>query len=253
MEASECAEQVDMAQKQRDREHTTQWTQKSGTRNPLPTSASVPKFEKIPWLCEASLRNKPLVLSLPRRYPHASATSLNSWRKDVNLPNTFQVPNGLSKARRNHRGPVLGRSRQLCSTCQEVKMVQPRTMMIPDDLKHSFENCLSHRMKTFSHQKPRLNPGVPLMTSQQSIHYRLPLLGPRTGAFHELLLSDSYKALRGMQLSSSPRKEPMGKTMRHEIFPVVHTKQVSTRLMTWQSAAKIFAAGISGEKWCACV
>ncbi|XP_054567773.1 uncharacterized protein C1orf105 homolog isoform X3 [Eptesicus fuscus] len=120
--------------------------------------ASVPKFEKIPWLCEASLRNKPLVLSLPRRYPHASATSLNSWRKDVNLPNTFQVPNGLSKARRNHRGPVLGRSRQLCSTCQEVKMVQPRTMMIPDELKHSFENCLSHRLKNLQPPKARTEP-----------------------------------------------------------------------------------------------
>lgn len=31
------------------------------------------------------------------RYPHGSATSLNSLRKDVNLPNMFQVPNGLSK------------------------------------------------------------------------------------------------------------------------------------------------------------
>ncbi|XP_028007818.2 uncharacterized protein C1orf105 homolog isoform X2 [Eptesicus fuscus] len=177
--------------------------------------ASVPKFEKIPWLCEASLRNKPLVLSLPRRYPHASATSLNSWRKDVNLPNTFQVPNGLSKARRNHRGPVLGRSRQLCSTCQEVKMVQPRTMMIPDELKHSFENCLSHRLKNLQPPKARTEPRCsPDDISTESIHYRLPLLGPRTGAFHELLLSDSYKALRGIQLSSSPRKEPMGKTMR---------------------------------------
>nr|KAF6290279.1 hypothetical protein mMyoMyo1_001753 [Myotis myotis] len=124
--------------------------------------ASVPKFDRIPWLCEASLRNKPLVLSLPKRYPHGSATSLNSWRKDVNSPNTFQVPNGLSKARRNQRGPMLGRNLQLCSTCQEVKMVQPRTMMIPNDLKHSFENCMSHRMKSLPPPKaptePRCSP-----------------------------------------------------------------------------------------------
>ncbi|XP_036298115.1 uncharacterized protein C1orf105 homolog, partial [Pipistrellus kuhlii] len=181
----------------------------------IPLQASVPKFEKIPWLCEASLRNKPLVLSLPRRFPHASSTSPNSWRKDVNLPNTSQVPNGLSKARRSHSGPVLGRSWQLCSTCQEVETVQPRTVMIPDDLKHSFENCLSDRMKSLqspkAHTGPRCSPDD---ISTESIHYRLPLLGPRTGAFHKLLLSDSYKALQGIQLSSSPRKEPMGKTMR---------------------------------------
>ncbi|XP_070252661.1 uncharacterized protein C1orf105 homolog isoform X3 [Myotis yumanensis] len=120
--------------------------------------ASVPKFDRIPWLCEASLRNKPLVLSLPQRYPHGSATSLNSWRKDVNSPNTFQVPNGLSKARRNQRGPMLGRNQQLCSTCQEVRMVQPRMMMIPNDLKHSFENCMSHRMKSLQPPKAQTEP-----------------------------------------------------------------------------------------------
>uniref|UniRef100_G1PVT4 Chromosome 1 open reading frame 105 n=1 Tax=Myotis lucifugus TaxID=59463 RepID=G1PVT4_MYOLU len=175
--------------------------------------ASVPKFDRIPWLCEASLRNKPLVLSLPKRYPHGSATSLNSWRKDVNSPNTFQVPNGLSKARRNQRGPMLGRNQQLCSTCQEVRMVQPRMMMIPNDLKHSFENCMSHSwISVETHSKE--NQGHFLHFIQmESIHYRLPLLGPRAGAFHELL-SDSYKALRGIQLSASPRKEPTGKTVR---------------------------------------
>uniref|UniRef100_G1PDN8 Chromosome 1 open reading frame 105 n=2 Tax=Myotis lucifugus TaxID=59463 RepID=G1PDN8_MYOLU len=176
--------------------------------------ASVPKFDRIPWLCEASLRNKPLVLSLPKRYPHGSATSLNSWRKDVNSPNTFQVPNGLSKARRNQRGPMLGRNQQLCSTCQEVRMVQPRMMMIPNDLKHSFENCMSHRMKSLQPPKAQTEPRCsPDDISTESIHYRLPLLGPRAGAFHELL-SDSYKALRGIQLSASPRKEPTGKTVR---------------------------------------
>nr|KAF6290282.1 hypothetical protein mMyoMyo1_001753 [Myotis myotis] len=109
---------------------------------------------------------------------------------------------------------MLGRNLQLCSTCQEVKMVQPRTMMIPNDLKHSFENCMSHRMKSLPPPKAPTEPRCsPDDISTESIHYRLPLLGPRAGAFHELL-SDSYKALRGIQLSAAPRKEPTGKTMR---------------------------------------
>ncbi|XP_044940557.1 uncharacterized protein C1orf105 homolog isoform X2 [Mustela putorius furo] len=107
---------------------------------------SVPKFGKIPWLSEASLVNKPLVLSLPKRYPHASATFLISSKKDMNLPILFQVPDVLSKARRLHRSPVLVRNKQLCSTCQERKMVQPRTVIIPHNLKPSFENFMTHRM-----------------------------------------------------------------------------------------------------------
>ncbi|XP_004756766.1 uncharacterized protein C1orf105 homolog isoform X3 [Mustela putorius furo] len=88
---------------------------------------SVPKFGKIPWLSEASLVNKPLVLSLPKRYPHASATFLISSKKDMNLPILFQVPDVLSKARRLHRSPVLVRNKQLCSTCQERKMKERAT------------------------------------------------------------------------------------------------------------------------------
>lgn len=69
-------------------------------------------------------------------------------------------------------------------------------------------------MKSLQPPKVQTEPRCSLDDiSTESIHYRLPLLGPRTGAFHELL-SDSYKALQGMQLSSSPRKESMGKTMR---------------------------------------
>ncbi|XP_027469173.1 uncharacterized protein C1orf105 homolog isoform X4 [Zalophus californianus] len=107
---------------------------------------SVPTFGKIPWLSEASLINKPLVLSIPKRYPHASATFLISSKKDRNLPILFQVPDVLSKARRIQSNPMLIRNKQLCSICQEIKMVQPRTMIIPHNLKLSFENFMSHRM-----------------------------------------------------------------------------------------------------------
>ncbi|XP_027469172.1 uncharacterized protein C1orf105 homolog isoform X3 [Zalophus californianus] len=106
---------------------------------------SVPTFGKIPWLSEASLINKPLVLSIPKRYPHASATFLISSKKDRNLPILFQVPDVLSKARRIQSNPMLIRNKQLCSICQEIKMVQPRTMIIPHNLKLSFENFMSHR------------------------------------------------------------------------------------------------------------
>nr|KAF6412794.1 hypothetical protein HJG59_001768 [Molossus molossus] len=64
----------------------------------------------------------------------------------MNLPNLFPVPDDLSKAWRHQSDPVLGRSRPLCPTCREMKMVQPRTMMIPDDLKRSFEHLTSHRV-----------------------------------------------------------------------------------------------------------
>eukprot|EP00069_Balaena_mysticetus_P018730 bmy_11607T0 len=47
----------------------------------------------------------------------------------------------------------------------------------------------------------------------ESVRYRLPILGPRTAVFRGLL-SDAYKTLQEMQLSSLPRKEPVGKTMR---------------------------------------
>ncbi|XP_045308883.1 uncharacterized protein C1orf105 homolog isoform X8 [Leopardus geoffroyi] len=87
---------------------------------------SVPKFDKIPWLSEASRSNKPLVLSLPKRSPHASAFLVSS-KKDTHLPILFQVPDVLSKARRDKSNPMLIRSKQLCSTCQEIKMKRKRT------------------------------------------------------------------------------------------------------------------------------
>ncbi|KAK2505081.1 hypothetical protein MC885_000732, partial [Smutsia gigantea] len=75
--------------------------------------------------------------------------------------------------------PPLMRTKQLCSTGRETKMVQPRTVVIPNNLKLSLENFMSRRM----------------------------------AVFHGLL-TDTYKTLRETQLSSSPRKEPMGKTAR---------------------------------------
>ncbi|XP_057586038.1 uncharacterized protein C1orf105 homolog [Hippopotamus amphibius kiboko] len=174
---------------------------------------SVPRFDKIPWFSEASLINKPLVLSLPKRYPH-SATFLISSKKDMNFPVLFRVPDVLSKAGRNQRDPTLIRNKQLCSTCREMKMVQPKTMIIPDDLKLSFANIMSHRMVSL--HSPKAQPAPKRSRDDipaESVHYRLPILGPRTAVFHGLL-SDAYKTLQETQLSSLPRKEPMGKTMR---------------------------------------
>ncbi|XP_008694568.1 uncharacterized protein C1orf105 homolog isoform X1 [Ursus maritimus] len=175
---------------------------------------SVPKFGKIPWLSEASLINKPLVLSLPKRYPHASATFLISSKKDMNLPILFQVPDVFSKAGRIQSNPMLIRNKQLCSTCREIKMVQPRTMTIPHNLKLSFENFMSHRMMSLH---PPKAPTVPECSrndiSTESVRYRLPILGPRTAVFHGLL-ADTYATLQETQLSSLPGKEPTGKTMR---------------------------------------
>ncbi|XP_040307630.1 uncharacterized protein C1orf105 homolog isoform X3 [Herpailurus yagouaroundi] len=174
---------------------------------------SVPKFDKIPWLSEASRSNKPLVLSLPKRSPHASAFLVSS-KKDTHLPILFQVPDVLSKARRDKSNPMLIRSKQLCSTCQEIKMVQPRTLIIPHNLKLSFENLMSHRMMSLPPPKAKTEPKHSCNDiSTESIHYRLPILGPRTAVFHGLL-ADTYKSLQETQLSSLPGKEPVGKTMR---------------------------------------
>ncbi|KAL2771291.1 uncharacterized protein WCI35_019486 [Daubentonia madagascariensis] len=176
--------------------------------------ASVPKFDKVPWLSEASLINKPLVLSLPKRSPHSSATFSTSSKKDMNLPILFQVPNVLSKARRNQSDSMLLRNKQLCSTCREINTVQLRTVIIPDDLKLSFENFMSCRLKSLRQPKAKTVPKPSHDDiSTESIHYRLPILGPRTSVFHGLL-SDSYKTLQAMQPSSMPRREPMGKTTR---------------------------------------
>ncbi|XP_004425233.1 PREDICTED: uncharacterized protein C1orf105 homolog [Ceratotherium simum simum] len=175
---------------------------------------SVPKFDKIPWFSEASLVNKPLVLSLPKRSPHASATFLVSSKKDMNLPILFQVPDVLSKVSRNQSDPVLIRNKQLCSTCREIKMIQPRTMIVPGDLKLSFKNFMSRRMMSLHPPKAQTvskpsRGDIPT----ESIHYRLPILGPRTAVFHGTL-SDAYKTLQETQLSYLSGKKPMDKTMR---------------------------------------
>ncbi|KAM9685474.1 uncharacterized protein C1orf105 homolog [Trichechus inunguis] len=181
---------------------------------PTERQVSVPKFDKIPWLSEASFINKPLVLSLPKRSPQSSTTILISSKKDMNLPFLFQVPDALSKVSRSQSNSVLLRNRQLCSTCRERKMVQPRTMLIPDDLKLSFENFMSHRMMGLHPPRAKTVPKLPhddILT--ENIDYRLPILGPRTAVFQDLL-SDAYRTLQERQLSSLPRKGPISKTMR---------------------------------------
>uniref|UniRef100_A0AC11BNR0 Chromosome 1 open reading frame 105 n=1 Tax=Ovis aries TaxID=9940 RepID=A0AC11BNR0_SHEEP len=174
---------------------------------------SVPRFDKIPWFSEASFMNKPLVLSLPKRYPHSSATFLVASKKDMNLPILFQVPDVLSKAGWNQNDPTLIRNKQLCSTCRDVKMVQPKTLIIPDDLKQSFANIMNHRMMSLHPPKAQTVPKRScddILT--ENVHYRLPILGPRTAVFHELL-SDAYETLRETELSSLPRKEPVSKAV----------------------------------------
>lgn len=184
---------------------------------------SVPKFDKIPWFSEASLVNKPLVLSLPKRSPDGSATFLISSKKNVNLPILFQVPDDLPKARRSQSDPMLIRNKQLCSKCREMKMVQPRTMMIPDDLQLSFENLLSHKMMSLQPPRDQTAPKCPYDDiPTESVHYRLPILGPRTAVFHGLL-ADTYRALQKTQLPSSPRKEPAGKIMRLRVMGAQHS------------------------------
>ncbi|XP_023393358.1 uncharacterized protein C1orf105 homolog, partial [Pteropus vampyrus] len=132
-----------------------------GGRGEQEAEVSVPKFDKIPWFSEASLVNKPLVLSLPKRSPDGSATFLISSKKNVNLPILFQVPDDLPKARRSQSDPMLIRNKQLCSKCREIKMVQPRTMMIPDDLQLSFENLLSHKMMSLQPPRDQTAPKCP--------------------------------------------------------------------------------------------
>uniref|UniRef100_A0A2K6GH58 Chromosome 1 open reading frame 105 n=1 Tax=Propithecus coquereli TaxID=379532 RepID=A0A2K6GH58_PROCO len=176
--------------------------------------ASVPKFDKVPWLSEASLVNKPLVLSIPKRSLHSSATFPTPSKRGVKLPILFQVPDVLSQARRNQSDSILLRNKQLCSTCREINTVQPRTMIIPDGLKLSFENFMSRRMKSLHQPKARTVPKPSHEDiSKDSVHYRLPLLGPRTAAFHGLL-TDAYNTLQATQPSALPKKEPMGKTTR---------------------------------------
>lgn len=168
------------------------------------STVSVPKFDKVPWLCEASLRNKPLVLSLPKRYPHASANFMTSSRMDMSWTNLLQGRDGLSKARRNQSDPLLAGNGQLCSTCREMRTAQLTTMMIPDDLKHS----LSRRMKSLQPLKAQTASRCsPDDISTESIGCRLPILGPRAAVFRGLL-SHCCRALRGTQLSPGPDRSP---------------------------------------------
>ncbi|XP_044905336.1 uncharacterized protein C1orf105 homolog isoform X7 [Felis catus] len=210
---------------------------------------SVPKFDKIPWLSEASRSNKPLVLSLPKSHrskgrtlnihtpsglpalprgsPGADAVVcvsgavLTKERQKGNRGSETERPGKRktnskteTEARRDKSNPMLIRSKQLCSTCQEIKMVQPRTLIIPHNLKLSFENLMSHRMMSLPPPKAKTESKHSCNDiSTESIHYRLPILGPRTAVFHGLL-ADTYRSLRETQLSSLPGKEPVGKTMR---------------------------------------
>ncbi|XP_075397215.1 uncharacterized protein C1orf105 homolog [Tenrec ecaudatus] len=175
---------------------------------------SVPKFDKIPWLSEASLINKPLVLSIPRRSPPASAPFLISSKKEMDLPFFFQVPDGFAKGSRSSSQPVLLRNRRLCSTCRNIRMLQPRTVLIPDDLKLSFENFMNHRMMGHHPPSAENEPKPPQDDIRtESIHYRLPIMGPRSAVFQDLL-SDAYKTLQERQPSSLSRKQPACKTAR---------------------------------------
>ncbi|KAF6074047.1 hypothetical protein HJG60_001738 [Phyllostomus discolor] len=118
----------------------------------------VPKFDKVPWLSDASLRNKPLLLSLPQRYPHAAATFLISYKKDTNLPRVFQVPDDSFQARRKPTHPALVRNRQLCASCWEMRTAQPRAATVPDEQTLSFEAFVSRRMKRLQPRKAQTAP-----------------------------------------------------------------------------------------------
>ncbi|XP_037023301.2 uncharacterized protein C1orf105 homolog isoform X3 [Artibeus jamaicensis] len=125
------------------------------------STVSVPKFDKVPWLSDASLRNKPLLLSLPKRYPHASATFLISYKKDTNLPSLFQVPDDSFQARRKPNDPALVRNRQLCSTCWEMRTARPRATQDPGDQTPSFEAFMSRKMKHLQPPKAQTVPKSP--------------------------------------------------------------------------------------------
>ncbi|XP_006887528.1 PREDICTED: uncharacterized protein C1orf105 homolog [Elephantulus edwardii] len=180
----------------------------------VPDKVSIAKLDKIPWLSEASLVNKPLVLSLPQRSSRSCASFLVSSKKDLDLPFLFEVPGSLYKEPRSQSNPVLSRSGQLCSTCREMKMVQPRTVLIPDDLNLSFGNYINHRMLGLQSPRAETVPKSPqedILT--ESVHYRLPILGPRTAVFSGLL-SQTYKTLQEKQLPSFSRKESTSKATK---------------------------------------
>ncbi|XP_051041708.1 uncharacterized protein C1orf105 homolog [Phodopus roborovskii] len=179
----------------------------------LSIDAFVPKFEKVPWLSEASLVNKPLVLSVPGRY-HASATVLTLSKKDMDLPNLLQVPDIISKARKNEHENLSPRNKQLYSTFPEMKTVQPKNFTIPHrDEKPSFQNSVNHRVMLLHHPHVQQfnHPCNDILT--ESIHYRLPIMGPRTAIFHRLL-SGAYKTPQETQHFSFPRKKQKSKTVK---------------------------------------
>nr|XP_048277197.1 uncharacterized protein C1orf105 homolog isoform X2 [Myodes glareolus] len=174
--------------------------------------AFVPKFDKVPWLSEASLVNKPLVLSIPGRY-HSSATVLTLSKKDMDFPNLLQVPDVILKARKYEHENLSPRNKQLYSTCREMKMVQPKNFIIPDHGKPSFQNSVNPRVMLLRHPHVQQfnHPCNDIPT--ESISYRLPIMGPRTAIFHRLL-SSAYKTPQETQDLSFPRKKLMNKTVK---------------------------------------
>ncbi|XP_040840135.1 uncharacterized protein C1orf105 homolog [Ochotona curzoniae] len=173
--------------------------------------ASVPKFDKVPWPSEASLLNKPLVLSIPRRSPRSLGAFLPASRKDGDLSAVFRVPDVLSKDRKTQ---ILLHTKPLCSTCQEIHTMQLRPVRIPDGLALSFKNVGNHRTMSL-HQSQTAACSKPSHDAipTESLHYRLPMLGPRTAVFHSLL-SAAYQALQNVQQPALLRKEPTVNTVR---------------------------------------
>ncbi|XP_032771308.1 uncharacterized protein C1orf105 homolog [Rattus rattus] len=179
--------------------------------------AFVPKFDKIPWLSEASVVNKPLILSIPRRY--RSSIVLTSYKKDMYLPHLLEDSDFISKARKNEHENLLPRNKQLCSTCrgyQEMKMLQPKIFKIPDHQEPSSQNSVNHGEASLHSQEQQLHACNDIPT--ESIRYRLPILGPRTAVFHRLL-SDAYKTPQDTQYCAFPKKKGMSKTVKQITTP----------------------------------
>ncbi|CAH6789369.1 RGD1309106 [Phodopus roborovskii] len=143
---------------------------------------------------------------------HASATVLTLSKKDMDLPNLLQVPDIISKARKNEHENLSPRNKQLYSTFPEMKTVQPKNFTIPHrDEKPSFQNSVNHRVMLLHHPHVQQfnHPCNDILT--ESIHYRLPIMGPRTAIFHRLL-SGAYKTPQETQHFSFPRKKQKSKT-----------------------------------------
>ncbi|XP_008846749.1 uncharacterized protein C1orf105 homolog [Nannospalax galili] len=205
---------------------------------------SVPKFDKVPWLSEASLVNKPLVLSIPRRF---HSTAMTSPKKDMDSPILFQVPDVMSKAEGNQNESLWFRNKQLCPACREMKMIgtvslatarvnfcnvkneDERAIKEIKEQIHYLSNCRMIERKPFvttntaslftprmmSLHQPYVQKSKPSYNDvpTESIHYRLPILGSRTAVFHGLL-SGAYKTLQETQHSPLPKKEQISKTLK---------------------------------------